>query len=95
MWLAMLLFEKRRLKDLVKKHSELIGFPIALYTEIYEEEWGNQLRRLDEEKNDEDTVEVVPKIRKIEDVEEEKEMMSKLKKTRIELVKTKKISHEW
>jgi HSP90 family molecular chaperone len=46
MWLAMLLFEKRRLKDLVKKHSELIGFPIALYTEIYEEEWGNQLRRL-------------------------------------------------
>merc|ERR1719316_1555768 len=29
--------EERRLKDLVKKHSEFIGFPIELYTEKSEE----------------------------------------------------------
>merc|ERR1711998_507461 len=30
--------EERRLKDLVKKHSEFIGFPIELYVEKSEEE---------------------------------------------------------
>ena len=31
--MARLVAQERRLKDLVKKHSEFIGFPIELYVE--------------------------------------------------------------
>merc|ERR1712096_483170 len=36
--------EERRLKDLVKKHSEFVGFPIELRREV-EREGGHRLRR--------------------------------------------------
>merc|ERR1739846_180506 len=61
--------EERRLKDLVKKHSEFIGFPIELYVEKSEEE----------EKKEEDKEGDEPKI---EEVDEEKEKEAKKKKTK-------------
>merc|ERR1711881_511510 len=54
--------EERRLKDLVKKHSEFIGFPIELYVEKSKEEG---------EEGDE------PKIEEVDEAEKEKKKKTK------------------
>merc|ERR1712187_581808 len=46
--------EERRLKDLVKKHSEFIGFPIELYVEKSEEKEVTDSEDEEEEKKDEE-----------------------------------------
>merc|ERR1711915_388920 len=46
--------EERRLKDLVKKHSEFIGFPIELYVEKSTEKEVTDSEAEEEEKKDED-----------------------------------------
>merc|ERR1712064_145310 len=80
--------EERRLKDLVKKHSEFIGFPIELYVEkSKEKEVTDSEDEGEEEKKDEDKDTDEPKI---EEVDEEKEKEKK-KKTK----KVKEVSHEW
>merc|ERR1712227_57945 len=56
--------EERRLKDLVKKHSEFIGFPIKLYVEKTTEKEVSD----DEDDEDDDENEDKPKV---EDVDEE------------------------
>jgi len=75
--------EERRLKDLVKKHSEFIGFPIELYVEKSEDkevtESDDEEDKKDEEKKDTDE----PKI------EEEEKPKEKKKK------KIKQVSHEY
>lgn len=65
--------EERRLKDLVKKHSEFIGFPIRLHTEKEEEK---EVTDDDEEEEDD---EEKPKV---EDVDEEAEKTKKTKKVK-------------
>merc|ERR1719197_932049 len=74
--------EERRLKDLVKKHSEFIGFPIKLYVEKTEEKEVTDDEA--EEEEDEDG-EDGPKI---EDVTEDEEGNKKTKKI-------KEVSHDW
>merc|ERR1712066_1119958 len=75
--------EERRLKDLVKKHSEFIGFPIELYvkksteTEVTDSEAEEE--KADEAEGDE------PKVEEVEEGEEPK------KKTKT----VKEVSHEW
>jgi len=70
--------EERRLKDLVKKHSEFIGFPIKLQVEKEEEkEVSDDEGEEDKEGEDEDKP-------KVEDVDEEAEKKEK---------KTKKVKH--
>merc|ERR1711968_416952 len=64
--------EERRLKDLVKKHSEFIGFPIELYVEKSKEKEVTDSEDEEEEK----------KEPKIEEVDEEKEKEEKKKKTK-------------
>merc|ERR1711975_199974 len=76
--------EERRLKDLVKKHSEFIGFPIKLQVEKTTEKEVEDDEEEDDENKEED--EDGPKI---EDVEEEEG--EKKKKTK----KIKEVSHEW
>merc|ERR1712038_1830445 len=82
--------EERRLKDLVKKHSEFIGFPIELYVEkskekeVTDSEEEEEGERKEEDKEDGDEP-------KIEEVDEEKEKEAKKKKTK----KVKEVSHEW
>merc|ERR1711907_325050 len=74
--------EESRLKDLVKKHSEFIGFPIKLYIEKTTEKEVTD----DEDDEDDDENEDKPKV---EDVDEEE--AKKEKKTK----KIKEVSHEW
>merc|ERR1712091_625010 len=81
--------EERRLKDLVKKHSEFIGFPIELYVEKSKEKEVTDSEEEEEEKKDEEGKEGDEP--KIEEVDEEKEKEEKKKKTK----KVKEVSHEW
>jgi molecular chaperone HtpG len=76
--------EERRIKDLVKKHSEFIGFPIKLYTEKTEEK---EVTDDEEEEEDEAGDDDKPKVEEVDDEEEAK----KEKKTK----KIKEVSHEW
>lgn len=72
--------EERRLKDLVKKHSEFISYPIYLWTEkTTEKEVSDDEEEAEEKKEDEGD---------IEEVEEDKEKAKKKKKV-------KEVSHEW
>merc|ERR1712195_200097 len=68
--------EERRLKDLVKKHSEFIGFPIELYVEKSKEKEGTDSEEEEEEEKDEEKEGDEPKI---EEVDEEKEKEAKNK----------------
>merc|ERR1711956_184217 len=81
--------EERRLKDLVKKHSEFIGFPIELYVEKSKEKEVSDSDEEEEEKEKEEEKEGDEP--KIEEVDEEKEKEAKKKKTK----KVKEVSHEW
>merc|ERR1712194_766721 len=78
--------EERRLKDLVKKHSEFIGFPIELYVEKSEEMEVTDSE--DEEEKKEDKEEKEGDEPKVEEVDEDKEKEEKAKKTK----KVKQIS---
>jgi len=81
--------EERRLKDLVKKHSEFIGFPIELYVEKSNEKEVTDSEAEDEkEKKDEAKEGDEPKI---EEIDEEKENAEKKKKTK----KVKEVTHDW
>jgi molecular chaperone HtpG len=72
--------EERRLKDLIKKHSEFISYPISLWIEKTIEK---------EISDDEDEEEKKEEEGKVEEVDEEKEKEEKKKKT------IKEVSHEW
>jgi molecular chaperone HtpG len=73
--------EERRIKDLVKKHSEFIGFPISLYTEKTSEKEVTDDEDEEEEEDDEK-----PKVEEVDEEDAKKE-----KKTK----KIKEVSHEW
>ncbi|KAL3613674.1 Heat shock cognate protein 80 [Castilleja foliolosa] len=73
--------EERRLKDLVKKHSEFISYPISLWVEKTTEKEISDDEDEEEEKKDEEG--------KVEEVDEDKEKAEKKKKT------IKEVSHEW
>merc|ERR1712127_187353 len=76
--------EERRLKDLVKKHSEFINYPISLWTEkTVDKEVDDDDDDEEEEKKDDDGDEP-----KIEEVEEEDVKKEKKKK------KVKEVTHE-
>jgi molecular chaperone HtpG len=74
--------EERRIKDLVKKHSEFIGFPIKLYTEKTTEKEVTDDDDDDEDEGDDDK----PKVEEVDEDDAKKE-----KKTK----KIKEVSHEW
>ncbi|MBA0680044.1 hypothetical protein Goari_011771, partial [Gossypium aridum] len=71
--------EERRIKDLVKKHSEFISYPIYLWTEKTTEK---------EVSDDEDEETKKEEEGDVEEVDEDKEKKSKKKKV-------KEVSHEW
>merc|ERR1711963_716382 len=66
---------ERSLKDLVKKHSEFIGFPIKLYVEKTEEKEVTDEEDEEESKDKEDK----PKIEEV-DTDEKEEKAKKTKK---------------
>merc|ERR1712187_1056876 len=60
--------EERRLKDLVKKHSEFIGFPIELYVEKSEEkEVTDSEDEEDEAEKKEDGDDEEPKVEEVDE----------------------------
>ena len=73
--------EERRIKDLVKKHSEFISYPIYLWTEKSTEKEISDDEDEEESKKEEEG--------DIEEVDEDKEKSSKKKK------KVKEVSYEW
>merc|ERR1719410_2240350 len=75
--------EEKRIKDLVKKHSEFIGFPIKLYTEKTTEK---EVTDDDDDDDEDEADDEKPKIEEVDDEDEKKE-----KKTK----KIKEVSHEW
>jgi len=72
--------EEKKVKDLVKKHSEFIGFPIELYVEKT-----NEKEVTDSEGEEEAPKDDEPKI---EEVDEEAKETKKTKKV-------KEVSHDW
>merc|ERR1712054_650999 len=70
--------EERRLKDLVKKHSEFIGFPIELYVEKSKEKEVTDSEEDEEEKKDEEK-EKKKKTKKVKEVSHEWEQLNKNK----------------
>ncbi|XP_054819183.1 heat shock protein 81-1 [Prosopis cineraria] len=77
--------EERRLKDLIKKHSEFISYPISLWIEKTTEKEISD----DEDEDEKKDKEKKDKEGEVEDVDEEKEKEEKKKK------KIKEVSHEW
>ncbi|CAN1180689.1 Heat shock protein 83 [Linum perenne] len=73
--------EERRIKDLVKKHSEFISYPIYLWTEKTTEKEISDDEDEEEPKKEEEGA--------VEEVDEDKDTESKKKK------KIKEVSHEW
>jgi len=81
--------KEQSIKDLVKKHSEFIGFPINLYVEKEtEKEVTDDEAEEEEEKEGKDEEDDEPKV---EDVTEEAKDEEKKKKTK----KIKEVTHEW
>jgi len=81
---------EKSIKDLVKKHSEFIGFPISLYTTTEEEK---EVDVSDDEMEEDEAAEGGKAAEeeggaKIEEVDEEKEKKKKTKKV-------KEIKHDW
>merc|ERR1712078_181338 len=76
--------EERRLKDLVKKHSEFINYPISLWTEKTVDKEVDDDDEEEEKKDGDDDDEP-----KIEEAEEEDTKKEKKKK------KVKEVTHEW
>ena len=72
--------EERRLKDLVKKHSEFIAFPIELQVEKSTEKEVTDSDDDEEEKKEEEKKEGEEEEPKVEEVKEEKEKEKKTKK---------------
>lgn len=78
--------EERTIRDLVKKHSEFIGFPIRLWVEKTTEE---EVPEDEEEEKKEEPKEEESDEPKVEEVTEEEATKEKKMK------KVKKVTHEW
>jgi len=82
--------EEKRIKDIVKKHSQFIGYPIHLHCEREKEEEVSDDEAEEEEAEKKDDDEDAPKIEEVNEDDEEAKKKEKAKKK----VKTKFIEQE-
>merc|ERR1712003_34730 len=97
--------EERRLKDLVKKHSEFIAFPIELQVEKStdkevtdsddEEEKKDDEKKDDEDKEKKEGEEDEPKVEEVKDDEPKKKKTKKIKEVTSEMETLNKIKPIW
>eukprot|EP01012_Entosiphon_sulcatum_P040350 TRINITY_DN53_c0_g1_i3.p1 TRINITY_DN53_c0_g1~~TRINITY_DN53_c0_g1_i3.p1 ORF type:complete len:713 (-),score=220.20 TRINITY_DN53_c0_g1_i3:22-1866(-) len=85
--------EERRLKDLIKKHSEFIGFPISIQVEKTKEK---EVTDDDEEEKKEKGEEDEPKVEEVEDDKKEGEKKKKkIKEVSVEMELVNKNKPIW
>merc|ERR1712004_943972 len=65
--------EEKRIKDIVKKHSQFIGYPIHLHCEKEKDEEVSDDEAEEEEKKDDEENDDKPKIEEVDENDEEAE----------------------
>jgi len=91
--------DEKKLQDIIKKHSQFIGYPISLQMqktrdkEVSDDE--EEEKKEDEEKDDEKEDDEEPKIEDVEDEDKDKKKKKKIKETYFEMEQLNKTKPLW
>lgn len=84
--------EERKIKDIVKKHSEFISYPIQL---VVSKEVEKEVEEEEEETKEEEDEDKTPKIEEVDEEEDKKKKTKKVKETTTEVEELNKTKPLW